>query len=281
MQHEYRDIAGHDGLKLKALVKENGASSWLVVTHGMGEHLGRHLYFLKMFPQQYNLLLWDLRGHGRSEGQRANVAHFSDYRRDLQAVLDYLRREFNMKNFSLHGHSLGALITADWLQNMATPECYPQKVFLSSPPVGAPGIKGPLFGNAPALVLKALADIPVTVPLGGMLDLSKLSHDGRVLQAYLADELVSQKNHSHLFFETLKTAREVFSRPLRAHCPLSVAIGTGDGIVNPGMAKRYFTQVEKNAKLLVVDGGYHELHNEVEKYRAPFMDFLQKTFTQD
>lgn len=274
MQHEYRDISGHDGLKLKALIKENGASQWLIVTHGMGEHMERHQHLLKLFPQQYNILMYDLRGHGRSEGERGNVKHFSDYRKDLQAVIDYLTREFAMKRFTVFGHSLGGLITADWLQNEAKPACYPEKVFLSSPPVGAPGLLGPLFGNAPLLVMKTLTEIPISVPLGGMLDLSKLSHDGRVLQAYLNDDLVILKIHSHLFFETLRTAREVFSRPLRVSCPLFVSIGTADGVVHPKMLARYFEQVEKNAKLLQVKDGYHELHNEVEKYRAPYTKFL-------
>jgi alpha-beta hydrolase superfamily lysophospholipase len=275
MQHEYRDIPAHDGLKLKALVKENGAPVWLVVTHGMGEHFMRHQHLLKLFPQQYNFLMYDLRGHGRSEGDRANVRAFGDFRQDLQSVLDYLKRDFHMKRFVLFGHSLGGLITADWLQNLATPECYPEKVFLSSPPVGAAGLLGPLFGNAPLLVHKALTDLPVSVPLSGMLDLRRLSHDGRVLQAYMADELVQLKIHSHLFFETLRAGREVFSRPLRAACPLFVSIGTGDGLVNPAMLVDYFTRVEKNAKLFKVEDGYHELHNEIEKYRAPYVDFLK------
>lgn len=277
MQHEYRDIPGHDGLKLKALIKENGAAQWLIVTHGMGEHMERHHHLLKLFPQQYNILMYDLRGHGRSEGERGNVKHFSDYRQDLQTILEYLRKEFSMKKFVVFGHSLGGLITADWLQNVATPEFYPVKAFLSSPPVGAPGVLGPLFGYAPLLVMKTLTDIPLSVPLGGMLDLSKLSHDGRVLQAYINDDLVILKIHSHLFFETLRSAREVFSRPLRVTCPLYVSIGTGDGVVNPKMLTRYFTLTEKNAKLLQVKEGYHELHNEIEKYRTPFTKFLQES----
>ena len=275
MQHEYRDILTHDGIKLKALIKENGASQWLIVTHGLGEHSGRHQHLLKLFPQQFNILLYDLRGHGRSEGERGNVRHFSDFRLDLQSVIDYLRKEFMMKKFILFGHSLGGLITADWLQNTATDGCYPENVFLSSPAVAAPGILGPLFGNAPLVLMKGLADLPLSIPLGGMLDLSKLSHDSRVLQAYLNDELVILKVHSHLFLELLKAAREVFSRPLRSRCPLFIAIGTSDGVVHPKILIRYFTQVEKNAKLLKVQDGYHELHNEVEKYRAPFLKFLQ------
>lgn len=277
MQHEFRDIPGQGGLKLKALVKENGAPVWLIVTHGLGEHMMRHQHFLKLFAGQFNILLYDLRGHGRSEGERANVGEFADFRRDLQHVVEFLQKEFSMKRYMAFGHSMGALVTSDWLQNEAREDLYPEKVFLSSPPVGAPGILGPIFGNAPLVLLKGLADFPLTVPLKGILDLNRLSHDGRILQNYLNDELVEQKVHTHLFFQLLRTSRDVFSRPLRARCPLFASVGTEDGLVNAGMLLKYFANIEKNTKVLKVEGGYHELHNEVEKYRQPYFDFLRQS----
>lgn len=277
MQNEYRDIVGHGGLKLKALIKENGAPVWLIVTHGLGEHMDRHQHFLKLFAGQFNILMYDLRGHGRSEGERVNVSEFADFRRDLQALVEFLKLEFSMKRFMVFGHSMGGLITADWIQNEARDDLYPEKVFLSSPPVGAPGILGPLFGNAPQFLLRGLAEFPLTLPLGGILDLSRLSHDSRVLQNYLNDEYVELKVHTHLFFQLLKTARDVFSRPLRARCPIYASVGSEDGLVNAKMLVRYFTDVEKNTKLLQVPGGYHELHNEVEKYRTPYFSFLRES----
>ena len=277
MHHEYRDIKGHDGINLKATIKENGASTWLIVTHGLGEHSARHHHFLKLFAGQFNILLYDLRGHGESEGERANVADFVYFRKDLQKIVEYLRDHFQMTKFITFGHSMGALIAADWLQNEAREDLYPAKVFLSSPPVGAPGLMGPLFGNAPHLVLRSLAKMPATIAIKGILDLSRLSHDSRVLIQYLSDDLVSLKIHTHLFFEILKTSRDVFSRPLRARCPIFASVGTEDGLVNAKMLIKYFSQIEKNASLLKVEGGYHELHNEIEKYRAPYFDFLRQS----
>ena len=45
--------------------------------------------------------------------------------------------------------------------------------------------------------------------------------------------------------------------------------------MSPSLLIDYFTRVEKNAKLFKVEDGYHELHNEIEKYRAPYVDFLK------
>ncbi len=278
MNKEYRDITSFDGTNIKAIIRENGRSEWLVVTHGLGEHQERHEYILKIFSQNFNICLYDLRGHGKSGGERAYVESFRDFTRDLAVVLDYLRVNYSMNKYSLLGHSMGGLITSDFLQNTAKKEFYPQKVFLSSPAVGASGMGGHLFSMAPQLLFKTLSILP-SVELKGILDLKKLSHDSRVYEAYIKDELNQLKIHSKLFFELLKTAREVFSRPLRADCPVFCAIGTEDKLVNFPMAQSYFSELEKGVTLKVFEGAYHELHNEVEKWRKPYLNFLRSSLT--
>lgn len=278
MNKEYREIISFDGTLLKCLIRETGSSQWLIVSHGLGEHSGRHEYLLKLFSQNFNIAIYDLRGHGKSGGKRAYVADFSEFLKDLHSVINYLKKEFSMTRYTLFGHSMGGLITAAYLQNMAPQDFYPEKVFLSSPAVAAPGLMGPLFSNAPKFLYDGLIKMP-TLPLEGLLDLKRLSHDSRVYEAYIKDDLNQLKIHSKLFFEILKTARDVFSRPLRAECPLYVSIGTGDALVNPKILIEYFENIEKRALLKIIEGGYHELHNEIEKYRKPYLNFLRHSLT--
>ncbi|MFL5784048.1 MAG: alpha/beta fold hydrolase [Bacteriovoracaceae bacterium] len=278
MNNEYRDIVSFDGTPLKCLVRENGNSKWLIVSHGLGEHLGRHEYMLKLFSQTFNVAIYDLRGHGKSGGRPGYVEDFRDFFRDLDAVIEYLRKEFNLKDYALMGHSMGALVTAGYMQNLVKRDQYPEKVFLSAPVVGAPGAAGPLVAGAPSFLLEALCKSP-TLPLGGILNLRKLSHDSRVYDAYVKDEYTHKKIHSKLLFEILRMAREVFSRPLRIECELFVALGTGDSIVSSELAIDYFREVEKSAQVRVYDGAYHELHNEVDKWRKPYVQFLRESLT--
>lgn len=278
MNNEYRDIISFDGTLLKCLIRETGSSKWLIVTHGLGEHLGRHEHLLKLFASNFNIAIYDLRGHGRSGGKRAYVEDFNHFLKDLDAVIEFFKKEFSMTNYTLFGHSMGGLITAGYIQNMAKKEFYPEKVFLSSPAVAGPGVLGQAFSLAPMFLFDGLVRCP-TIPLQGVLDLKKLSHDSRVYEAYVKDELCQLKIHSKLFFEVLKMGREVFSRPLRVECPLFVSIGTGDVLVNPKLVISYFTKVEKSAQLKIIEGGYHELHNEIEKFRKPFFNFLRQSLT--
>lgn len=278
MNNEYRDIISFDGIPLKCLVRETGNSQWLIVTHGLGEHLGRHEYIFKLFSQNFNIAIYDLRGHGRSGGKRAFVEDFQFFLKDLQSVIDYLKKEFSMNHYTLFGHSMGGLITAAYLQNMAKKDFYPDKVFLSSPAVGASGVIGPVLANAPKLLFDGLTRSP-SIPIGGVLNLRKLSHDSRVYEAYVKDEFNILKIHTKLYWELLKTSRDVFSRPLRAACPLFCSIGTEDVLVHPQLMIKYFTKIEKNAQLKVFEGAYHEIHNEVEKWRKPYLNFLRQSLT--
>lgn len=278
MNNEYRDVISFDGTPLKCLIRETGNSKWLIVTHGLGEHLGRHEHLLKLFSQSFNIAIYDLRGHGRSGGRKGWVNSFQDFSKDLDMIISYLKKEFSMTSYILLGHSMGGLIVSDYLQNMASKSFYPEKVFLSSPAVAGPGSMGTCFSNSPKFLLNSLAKLP-TFSLGGMLNLRKLSHDSRVYESYIKDEFNQLKVHTRLFFELLRTARDVFSRPLRAECPLYMAIGSEDCLVNGPAAVKYFSEIEKNTQLKVFEGGYHELHNEIEKFRGPYFDFLRKSLT--
>ena len=42
----------------------------------------------------------------------------------------------------------------------------------------------------------------------------------------------------------------------------------------------YFTTVDKSFQLKVFDGAYHEIHNEIEKYRKPYFDHLKTVFNE-
>lgn len=280
MISETKSIKMRDGVYLNSEIVEKGQSKWLIVTHGLGEHQKRHHYLYELFSQEYNICFYDLRGHGQSKGKRAYVNSFKDYVLDLGEVIDYLGENYSMKNFVLHGHSMGALVVSSFMQNEVREDFYPSKVYLSSPPVAGSGTLGGFFHHvAPMKLLYALKSLPITLPVEGLLDLSKLSHDPRVYEAYVTDPLNCMKIHTKLFFEILTEAREVFAKPLRVNCDLFCSIGSIDGIIDPKPAIKFFSEIEKNCQLKVIEGAYHEVHNEIEKFRLPMFEFLKESLT--
>ena len=277
MIHEEKIIESFDKTKLNVQLHENGSPVWIILTHGLGEHGRRHEHLLKLFSQYFNVCTYDLRGHGKSAGKRGYVNQFSDFVEDLHCVLEFLKNDFKMKRYILIGHSMGGLVTSSYMQKRVDSDFYPEKVILSSPAAAGPGHLGNFFRIAPKGLNKFLSSVPVSLPVQGILDIKKLSHDMRIYEEYIKDPLNTLKVHTHLFFEVLKESQDVFSRPLRIECDLYVAIGTDDYLVNAPFCIDYFQSIEKQARLYIAEGAYHELHNEVEKYSKPYLEFLKES----
>ena len=261
-----------DGVELYTNIKEQGGKPWLVFTHGVGEHSGRHDYLSEIFGEKFNIFRYDLRGHAR--GQGATIHDFWQYVGDLEEILGYLREKYRMKHYLLFGHSMGALIVSGYLKKCAG-EYYPEKVFLSAPPVGFPGILGKVVNLTSVEIFKKLGRFSLALPLGGLIDLTKLSHDVEVGQRYREDDLCQKRPPLKLFVEIARASKEIFSSPLNPRCPSFVAYGTGDRIIDPDSTRHYFEQVETSFKVRKFEGAYHELHNEVKKYREPYIQFLK------
>ena len=273
MIKENRFIYLKDGTKIHTQIKEVAGPIWVVVTHGLGEHLERHNYMLGLFNNNFNIFQYDLRGHGRSEGRRAYVENFENYIQDLGEILEYLQETFRAEKIVLFGHSMGGLITAGYLQNLAAKKVYPQCVFLSALCFSAPGLLGNGLKLFPKLT-HSLAQIPMSIPLGRMINLHRLSHDSMVYENYVRDELNSLKIHSHLFFELLRYANFFMQGHLGASCPVKCVVGGEDKIISVESIRYYFQEIETQAQLEVVEGAYHEMHNEIKKFRDPYFEAL-------
>lgn len=279
MFSEKKFLTMKDGVELHLEVREKGKPVWLIATHGIGEHLGRHRYLVELFSQDFNILQYDLRGHGLSSGEKAWVGDFTHFRSDLQEIIAFLKGHYKMDQHVLFGHSMGALITCDYLQTLEGQADYPRGVFVNAPPVGYTGPAGAVLKITSSAVVSKLASLSVGARLGGMVDLNYLSHDSRVKEDYVADELNALKLHSKLLLGMVGASKRVFSRPIRPHCQAFVTCGSQDKIVNVSDLKSYFNLIEKSFLFKEFEGAYHEIHNEVEKYRRPYFQYLKEKVT--
>jgi acylglycerol lipase len=286
MRLDQRMVSTFDGERLFVSFSELGHKYWIIMTHGIGEHSGRHQHVATYFSQFANVCLYDLRGHGKSSGERAYVNDFFSYSRDLMGIISYLKEEFKMMHFILYGHSMGGLITCDFIQNHKLLKSdlikkeqgfYPAMVFLSAPAVQPAGWVGSLVKKVPQYWLNLLAGLNRSTKVPGLVDIFYLSHDVRVFEDYLKDPLNSTKLHTKLLLQLVKRARIVFSRPLAVECKVHVVVGTKDRLVNHKDIIDYFHRFEPDAELHVIDEGYHELHNEVERIRVKHTNVLLET----
>ncbi|MCK5072730.1 MAG: alpha/beta fold hydrolase [Bacteriovoracaceae bacterium] len=269
-----------DSKELKTRVTTSAGENrpWIIITHGVGEHLSRHDYFLELFGKDYNIFQYDLRGHGQSSGSRGFIKKFRMYMEDLNEVVDYVRQTYKPEKYCLFGHSMGALIVAGYMQKYVQDDFYPSCLFMSAPPVGVPGVLGTLLKVTP---VKMLSQFSWSVKVKGLVDINYLSHDGNVVEEYKQDELNILNLHTKLLLKLIVAARKVFSKPIKPACPAYVVAGTADGIVSFKAIKRYFSIVEKKFHLEAYVGAFHEIHNEIDEYRKPYFNFLSSTIQKE
>ena len=275
MIKERKKIVMQDSTKINCQIHEGGHRVWIIGLHGMGDHMGRHDYLMKLFSSDFNVFQYDLRGHGESGGKKGFVEEFSFFTEDLVEIIDYLRRDYRMDRYILVGHSMGSLIAADLIQNFRDKVGAPERLVLSSPLIGFKGIIGSTFKFIPSKILNTLAGMKLSFPIYKKKYLSFLTQDPRVHEKIKEDNLILRKIHSKLYFEVLKASKTIFSKPIRPTCPSFSIIGENEFVVDLKEFNYYFDFVEKSFQVKVIEGGAHELHNEIGRFRSPYLDYLK------
>lgn len=98
------DIAG------TLILADKPTDYYVILSHGvtMGEICSRH--YLKLFHNLgYNVITYDHRRHGQTEGLDSTYGHFEKY--DLKSVIDHFKASIGSHiKIGLHGESMGAAV---------------------------------------------------------------------------------------------------------------------------------------------------------------------------
>ena len=229
----------------------------LVLQHGFGEYAQRYVErYGALVPRLLGLgvsvYAFDLRGHGHSPGRRA----LTDVH---ECVGDHLAARATLAAKPLPvfllGHSLGGIVTATSVLRDASSVA---GVILSSPAllVTANALTR-LFARvvstaAPALPVKFLP------PAG-------ISRIAEQVRAFVADPLVHHGGMpARLAASILFTSRDNWARYPAWRAPTLVLHGTADTFTEPEGSRRFVEAISSSDRALhVVDGGYHELLNDL------------------
>jgi alpha-beta hydrolase superfamily lysophospholipase len=243
----------------------------IVVTHGIAEHSECYNDFAqKMAEGKWQVVAWDLRGHGRSEGKRGYVNRFQDYCDDLDAFIKFCKAGIvdKTKPLVLFGHSMGGLILLKTVLNYA-----PQNVAalaLSSPAMG-------ISLKVPQLKIKAahiLADWMPKVTLHNEIHYEQITRDDKRNQSYKSDPLRHDKISPRLFLGMMEAMEEVHKGAGEYHWPLIMQLAGKEKIVSTPEAERLFENMASDKKqLYVYADSYHETFNDLDKEDV-FRDLL-------
>lgn len=288
MQHTQGKFQGFRGCQLyyQSWLPVQPSQAMIVLVHGLGAHSSVFQNVVQyLVPQGYEVYAFDLRGHGRSPGQRGHINQWKEFREDLRAFLRYIQSQRSCCPLIVWGHSLGGTVALDYA--------------LHSPDE----IQG-LILTAPALTKVNIA--PVKLALGRLLSKTvprfslKLgiqkqlgSRDPAALAAYLQDPLRHEYGSARLATEFFATVRWIQTHASELKIPLLIMHGSSDQITLPEGSREFFQQVifpdkehreyEGNYHDLYVDNDYAEIfsdlstwldqHLEEAAYCQPFGNF--------
>jgi len=261
MRHEKGYLQGAQGERIfhQSWLPEVDPCGVVILVHGLAEHSGRYSRVIEpLIPNGYALFGLDHIGHGKSSGTRVFVESFSDFVDILDLYVEQVRTMAPGVPVFLYGHSMGALILANYLLEHAD------------------GIRGAVFtgpfvkvpeniSSGTILLARILSRIAPKLRLAPV-GANGISRNPEVVQAYLDDPLVyCGKTTARLGSEILNAMRRIEAQAQAIQVPSLILQGESDFVVDStGAAMLHERLGAQDKTLKVYPGLYHEIHNEPE-----------------
>ncbi len=241
----------------------NDVRALVILVHGFAEHSARYDHVARFLAERgYSVCALDQRGHGRSEGPRANVHVFDDLAADLWHYSETLyERRPTLPRFLL-GHSMGGAVALQ--VGLEHPDKF-SGLILSGPYLQNPVPLPPLLEPALAWLSRAFPNAPTTA-----LDVEAISRDPAEVAAYRNDPLTYDgRIKMRIGLELLRAGPRLLSLAHKVVLPTLILHGDADRLADVRGSEQLFKRMQSADKTLkVYEGGYHELFNDTERERV-------------
>jgi alpha-beta hydrolase superfamily lysophospholipase len=250
----------------------------LLILHRGHEHSGRVKEIAENLGyEDFWCFAFDLRGHGRSGGQRAWAKDFKTWVRDLDCFAKFIQREFPLQEGEqmVIANSVASVMTVSWILNFA------------------PKIKGCILG-APAFSIKlyvpfALSGLKFLRCLGdkffvtSYVKSSLLTRDEKQAKAYDEDPLITKKIGVNVLVDLFKTAKIILQRAPDFEVPVLILSAEKDFIVKNKFQKIFYERISSKEKRFIrLDNFRHAIFHESEREKVlqPMREFINKQFAE-
>jgi len=263
MKHEALSWISHDGLYLFGQLWEpeeapttEAPKAVVCLVHGYGEHSGRYEHVgAALTAAGYALMAADLRGHGRSAGQRGYTPGYNDILHDTRQLLSQAAERFPNYPLFLYGHSMGGNIALNYALRyrplLAGVVATSPWLRLTTPPNPA------LFGLMQVMNRLWPKFTPKLPELA-----EGLSRDKLIAQTYLDDPLVHNKMSARLAICIHDAGEWALAHAAEFSLPLLIMHGEADPVTSP-LASRSFANMAPNCTCKLWPEMLHETHNEL------------------
>ena len=242
-----------------------------VICHGFNSHGGQYLDVAGHFAATgFAAYALDLRGRGKSEGQRFYVNSIAEYVSDVSNTIKLAKaREPGLPVF-LFGHSAGGVVSCSYaLDHQAELAGLICEDFAFKTPA-------PDFALA---IIKGLSSIAPRLPVLKLKN-KDFSRDPKAVEALNSDPLIANEAQPALTIAALVRANERLKREFsRITLPVFILHGTADKITLTGGSQFFYDTVgSKDKKLKLYEGHFHDPLHDISKQQvmADITDWIEK-----
>jgi alpha-beta hydrolase superfamily lysophospholipase len=254
------NFEGVGGLKIatRSWAPTNKPKAVMVLIHGFNAHSGYMAWPGDQFAAHgiaaYAL---DLRGRGKSEGERFYVENFSDYLADVHTLVSQARSENPGLPIYVLGHSAGGVIASSY-------------VFEHQNEVAGLICESFAFDvGLPHLVQLALQGVSHIAPHAHVFSLNNadFSRDPSAVERMNNDPLIAKESQpAETASEMLKAADRLKTNMPKFTAPVLIIHGTADKATRPAGSQYFHDHAGSADKTLrLYEGHFHDLLNDVGK----------------
>jgi len=237
---------------------EEKARGVVIIVPGFNAHSGYYMWVAEQFIKSglavYSL---DLRGRGKSDGERFYVNKFEDYVNDVAKFVGIVKSEESGLPVFLLGHSAGGVVSCIYtIEHQAELDGLICESFAFQVP-------------APDFALAVFKGLSHVAPHAHVLHLKNeiFSRDPKAVEAMNNDPLIAHETQPTQTLAEMVRADEQLKKefPLIT-LPVFILHGTQDKATKPAGSQLFYDTVgSKDKTLKFYEGGFHDLLNDTDK----------------
>lgn len=230
----------------------------MVIVHGFNSHSGQYLWAAEqLIKNGIAVYALDLRGRGRSEGERFYVEKIEDFTDDVQTLVKTAKSENPNLPVYMLGHSAGGVTACVYaLDHQSEIDGLICESFAFELPV-------------PDIVLTFLKGLSYITPHTHVFSLKNkdFSRDSAVVESMNNDIFIKGESQPAQTAKTMINASARLAEEFpRITLPVLILHGTADKATKPSGSQHFYEQTGSTDKTLkLYEGHFHDLLNDVDK----------------
>ena len=250
-----------DGTPMHAVRWQPDSEPKMVICliHGLGEHSGRYANMAEYYVNHgIEVVSFDLRGHGQSDGQRGHSDDFQQMMRDIDRFL-YKASTIDVdKPHFIYGHSLGGTLAIKY--TLSHPGEF--KGVILSAPMFKPAFDPPKWK---VILGRYLQLIWPTLSLSNEIDTNVLTRDKKLLDSHKDDPLSHDRISARFGTQLLEEGERLLEEASTVDFPILIMHGNADELTCHKASAVFAECAGQQCTLKLWEDFYHELHHEPKK----------------